>query len=501
LISGQSLPKAALPSPATFSVLLNENENARFKSDWLILKEIASRKNINFSIRTIPDNQYGKMLSEVLSSGTIPDIVLKVWPEQITGFSSAGILLPISDYEHLMPNFQRYIQENNLKEELDALKDEKGKYYILPGFQREIQVQQWIYRKDLFDRYKIPTPKTYDDLYRALLILKEKFPSSKPISACWGGAHLFAMMGAGFGIPAGWNGDRLYDKVSDSWKYSPATRNWQEMVRFLAQCYKAGLLDPDVFTQEPDLYYKKLVDNTSFVTVTWISSGFSKWDQQLADNGYPQAIWEPLMVLKSPVGIQALPGVSRFRKGTVLPVRVIREPYFRRLLEFLDWIYYSNEGQILATWGVAGTTFSIMNNTRSYLPTIRSTANPGALLEPGRDFGLAIVWDLCELPDFEDSKKPPKIAKFLNDVLSKNLTEKLAPTLTLSLESINALKVFSGDIQAYSNEMLKSFITGQADIDKDWNAYVATLEKMGFREMEKIWNVAWKGSRDALKKR
>jgi hypothetical protein len=122
-------------------------------------------------------------------------------------------------------------------------------------------------------------------------------------------------------------------------------------------------------------------------------------------------------------------------------------------------------------------------------------------LEPGRDFGLAIVWDLCELPDFEDSKKPPKIAKFLNDVLSKNLTEKLAPTLTLSLESINALKVFSGDIQAYSNEMLKSFITGQADIDKDWNAYVATLEKMGFREMEKIWNVAWKGSRDALKKR
>jgi putative aldouronate transport system substrate-binding protein len=481
--------------------LLNENENAHYKPDWLILKEIADRKNITFSIKAIPDGQYGKSLLEILKSGTIPDIVLKVWPEQIAEYSSAGILLPISDYEHLMPNFQRYVRENNLRQEIEALKDENGKYYVLPGYQREIQVQQWIYRKDLFDAYSIPAPQTYDDLYKALLVLKEKYPASKPISACWGGAHLFAMMGASFGIPAGWNGDRFYERASDTWKYSPATKNWQEMIRFLAKCYKAGLLDPDIFTQDPDSFYKKLVDNTSFVTVTWVSSGFSRWNRLLADNGFPRAVWDPLMVPKSPVGIQALPSVNRFKKGTILPARVLREPYFRRLLEFLDWIYYSDEGRVLAVWGVEGITFSTSKGTKSYLPSIRSTANPRAALEPNKDFGLAIVWDLCELPDFEDSKKPPEISKFLNEVLIKNLTEKIAPALSLSLENTNALHVFSSDIQAYSNDMLKAFVTGKADIDKDWNVYIATLEKKGVREMENIWNNAWKGNRDALKKR
>ncbi len=496
-----ALPSGAkLPEPISFSVLLNEKEGIGFKPDWLILKEIERRKNVHFSVRAVPDSAYGKALPEVLGSGNIPDIVLKVWPEQVVSFAASGLLLPISDYEYLMPNYTRYIRDNGLEEEVDKHRDENGKYYVLPGFQREIQVQQWIYRKDLFDRYGIPAPATYDELFKALVFLKEKYPESRPISACWGGAHLFAMMGSGFGIPAGWNGDRLYDPKTDSWIYAPGTKNWQEMFRFLARCYKAGLLDPDIFTQEPELFYRKLVDGSTFVTVSWISSGFDNWNKQLAGNGYPGGTWAPLMVPRSTVGIQALPGVARFRKGTAIPVRVIREPYFRRLIEFLDWIYYSEEGRSLAVWGVEGTTYSVSGGKKEYLPSIRSFTHPDAKGEIGRDFGLNVVFDLCEVPDFEDAKKPPEIADFLNKVLARKVTEKLSPTLTLSADDLDTIRVFGAELTNYVSGMIRAFITGSSDIDRGWKEYAANLEKKGSRKMEKIWNDAWKSRPNALKK-
>jgi putative aldouronate transport system substrate-binding protein len=499
-LGAQATAITRLPEPVTFSMLLNDKEGTSYRPDWLVMKEIERRKNVRFSVRAAPDGSYGKTLAEVLGSASIPDIVLKVWPEQLASAAAAGLLLPISDYEHLMPNYNRYIRDNGLEEEIDKLRDENGKYYVLPGFQREIQVQQWIYRKDLFDRYGIPAPASYEELFRALVLLKEKFPASRPLSACWGGAHLFAMMGSGYGIPAGWNGDRLYDWKTDSWIYAPATKNWQEMFRFLARCYKAGLLDPEVFTQDPERYTRKLLDGSSFVTVTWISSGFDNWNKQLAGNGFPGAVWVPLMVPKSTIGIQALPGVARFRKGATIPVRVIREPYFRRLLDFLDWIYYSEEGRNLAVWGVEGTTYSVPGGKKEYLPTIRSFLHPEGKGETGRDFGLNTVFDLCEVPDFEDAKKPPEIVDFLNKVLARKLTEKSAPSLNLPSEDLETIRIFSAELTNYVNGMIQAFVTGKSDLDRDWKEYQSALEKNGSRKLEKIWNDAWKGRPNANKK-
>jgi putative aldouronate transport system substrate-binding protein len=487
----QTVSKTA-NDPLSFSVLCNSKEGTEFRADWLVVQEIARRKNVRLNVRPVPDNVYGKILGEVMSSSDIPDILLKIWPEQAASYAAAGILLPISDYEYLMPNLTRYIRENGLQGEVDKLRDESGKYHVLPGYQREIQVQQWIYRKDLFDKFGLSTPATYDELFQALVFLKGKYPESLPISACWGGAHLFAIMGANFGIAAGWNGDRFYDAKADRWVYSPATAGWKEMVRFLGKCYRAGLLDPEVFTQDPPPYYQKLVDGRTFVTVTWISSGFSTWNRQLAENGIAGGFWAPLMVPTSTVGIQALPAVNRFRKGAVVAARVIREPTFRKLIDFLDWIFYSQEGRDLGVWGVEGTTYLVSGGRKAFLPTIKSFAHPEASLDGGRDFGLNVMFDLCEVPDFEDAKKPPEIVDFLERTLSRNLTARMDPGLTLSANDLDTIKVFSDGLSSYVGGMIKSFVTGTADIDGGWKEYMNNLERKGSTTMEKIWNDAWR---------
>lgn len=481
--------------PLVFSMLYNDKDAAPLKADWLVLSEINKKKNISFKIKTGPDSNYLPSLDAALNSADVPDILLKVWPATMAPYAAAGRLVPINNYEYLMPNYMNYIKTNGLKEEVDALRDKNGNYYVLPGFQREIQVQQWIYRRDLFEENKISMPATYDELYSALTSLKRLYPDSNPITACYGGAHLFAMMGAGYGIPSGWNGNRMYDSATGSWVYAPKTKNWQEMYRFLHKCYANGLLDPDVFTQDPDAYTKKLTSGKSFVTVTWISSGFSAWNAQLAEKGIKSGYWAPLAVPKSTVGIRALPAVDRFRKGTAISINAAAKPYFKDLIAFLDWIYYSDEGRSLAVWGKEGITYEVKNGNKTYLPSIKTSKNPSGLLDAGRDFGLNIFFDLCEVQDFEESKKPPEIVEFLNTSLARKDTMKPYPTLTLGSAEQDTINLITKNLDNYVTVMVKKFIVGEADIETEWSSYIATLEKMGLSALEGIWNDAWKAKR------
>ena len=476
-------------------MLYNDRDTVPLRKDWLVLSEIAKRKNITFKITTGPDSKYLPSVYAAINSADVPDIILKVWPAEVVPFASTGQLLPINKFEYLLPNYMNYLKNSDLRKEIDALRDKNGNYYILPGFQREIQVQQWVYRQDLFEMHKIGEPRSYDELYNALVTLKSIYPNSRPLTACYGGSHLFAMMGAGNGIPSGWNGNRMYNELADSWVFAPRTRNWREMYRFLHKCYTAGLLDPDIFTQDPNSFIRKLTNGTSFVTVTWISSGFSLWNNQLEDAGIKSGVWVPMMVPQSTVGIKALPSVDRFRKGAAITANAAAKPYFKDLMAFLDWIYYTEEGRTLAVWGTEGTTYDIKNGKKAYAKTLKTSKNPLGTLDPARDFGLNTMFDLCEVPDFEDSKKPAEIVAFLNDSLSQKLTLKSYPTLTLGSTEQNSINIFAKSLDEYVDLMVKQFITGEADIDLDWSVYLSTLGKLGSNSLESIWNNAWKNQK------
>jgi len=324
-----------------------------------------------------------------------------------------------------------------------------------------------------------------------LVVLKEIYSDTTPITACWGGAHLLAMMGAGYGIPAGWNGTRHYNDEEDRWQFSPATENYRELYRFLSRCYEAGILDPAVFTQSDEDFYNKVQDGRALVTVTWITSGFSSWNEKLAENGFPDGEWAPLPVPESTVGITALPAVDRFRKGLVVPSRVANEPYFEDLLAFLDWAVYSDEGMTLTTWGVEGVTFEDTSDGKAFLADIKTPKNPEGTLDITKEYGLATLFDLNENEEFEDYKKPPEIVAFLERSLRAGDTAEMAPPLQLDTNSIEAIRVIDEKITPYVAETSQGFVTGELDIDEDWDAYVLELEKRGYRTLEEIWSAAW----------
>ena len=491
LLVGCVAQPATKPAPVTFSVLYNERKTSPLKEDWLILQEYKKRQNVTLNVRSGDDANYGKDLTQVLESGNIPDIVLKAYPDAIESYASTGILLPFSDYENLMPNFKAYIQKHNLQGELDKLRLKNGKYYILPGYQRQIQVQQWMYRRDLFAKHNLGVPKTYDELFDALVALKKLYPDSTPITASWSGAHLFAMMGAGYGIPAGWAGTSYYNAEENRWQFSPATDNYRELYRFLNRCYAAGILDPALLTQSEAEYNQKLEDGRALVTVTWITSGFAPWNKKLSANGIPGGEWAALPVPESTIGIKALPAVDPFRKGLVVPASVTDKPYFKDLLKFLDWAVYSDEGMTLTTWGVEGTTFTNTAAGKAFAPNIATPKNPGGTLNITTDYGLDTLFNLNENQEFEDYKKPPEVVTFLQNSLAAKEAAALKPRLKLDANAVEALRVIDEKMAPYVDKSMRAFITGELSIDSDWDNYIGELEKRGSKTVEEIWNAAW----------
>lgn len=485
----QIFPKA---EPTVFSVLYNDRKTTPFQKNWRILDEYKTRKNVVLDVRLGDDADYEKAIIQTLESGNLPDIILKVYPKSIESYANAGILLPFSDYEKLLPNYMTYIKNHNLQAEVDKLRLNNGKYYILPGYQRNIQVQQWIYRRDVFEKNNLAMPTTYDELFNSLVALKKIYPKTTPITATWGGAHLFAMLGAGYGIPAGWAGTSFYNATENRWQFSPATENYKEMYRFLNRCYQAGILDPAIFTISEADFIKKLGDGSALVTVTWVSSGFGTWNAQLKENGFPDGEWAALPVPTSTIGIKALPAVDPYRKGLIVPSRVINESYFEELLKFLDWAVYSDEGMTLTTWGVQSFTFENTASGKAFLPNIKTPKNPAGTIDISKEYGFSMLFNLNEDTEFEDYKRPPEIVEFLiASQKAKDATE-MAPQLKLSTQALEAIRIINENINPYVADASTKFITGELSIEKDWDGYVTELQKRGFQTLEEIWNDAWK---------
>ena len=274
-------------------------------------------------------------------------------------------------------------------------------------------------------------------------------------------------------------------------KSAPATKNYQMLLRFLNECYVAGILDPEIFTQSFEYYIKKIEEGNALMTVTWISSGFGTWNAKLIENGFPNGEWAALPVPVSTMGIKALPAVDPFRKGLIVPARVKDEPYFEDLLRFLDWAVYSEEGMTLTTWGVEGVTFENTSTGKVFMPDIQTPKNPEGNLDMTAAYGLDTLFDLNENAEYEDYKKPAEIVEFLERSLNAAETAAISPNLALSPDSAEAASLIEEKIVTYVNDATMKFITGELDIDEDWAGYLQSLESAGLQTLEEIWNTSW----------
>jgi len=485
--------------PVTFGMLYRDHPNYPLKEDWLIFQQLKSNQNVSFDITSAPLSDWDAQKSLIISAGDAPDLITVTYPGQETQFVAGGALLPISDYVQYMPNFQQKVKDWGLGDYVENLRQADGKYYMLPGFYQSPQPQySMVIRKDAWDAAGVTEdPATWDDFKADLEKVKAAHPDGWAYSDRWSttnntplGATLnFAA--PNFNTMAGWGfGNGLwYDQDSKKFEYAPTTQGYKDLVGYFADLVAAGLLDPESVTQDDETAVQKFTSGES-QTIAGNTQEINTYRTSFADAG-TDAELRLIRVPAGPGGDNVAAG-SRTASGFMLSSKVKDKPYFQALLQFVDWLYYSDEGLEFAKWGVEGTTFTKDGGKRALAADVDwNGLNPGGTKLLNADFGFSNgVFMLANGSSDEEvmSMSSDEVVEFVESMADKTELP-LAPTAPLDEMAQEQVTLLQSALNDSVVQNTAAFILGKRPMS-DWDAWLGELKGLNVDQYVETYNQA-----------
>jgi putative aldouronate transport system substrate-binding protein len=474
--------------PLEIGLLYRDHPNYPLKDDWAILDRFEKDHNVTFDIQSVPLADWEQKRSLLISSGDAADLIPSTYAADVETLTSGGALLAVSDYLDYLPNFQDKVEKWGLQEDLDRLRQADGKFYVLPGLLETPKPGYSIaIRADWWEDAGLEDPETWDEFADQLEVIKEEHPElDYPYTERWsinGPMEATLQAAAGnFGTEAGWGyGDGVTWNGSE-YEYTGASEGYKELVSYFADLVDRGLLDPEGLTQEDDPAKAK------FTTGKVAAIGTN--DQELVvyrtgfeEAGDKEAKLKEIVVPAGPAGniMDATTG-GRFESGIALSSSAAERDDFVALLQFVDWLYYSDEGLEFAKWGIEGETYTKdADGTRTLADDVDwSGLNPGAPKLLNTDFGFYNgVWSLAHgsTEDLIKSTLKPEVQEFLDAMNQKDVAEK-GPGIAMDEMQREEASLLQTNLQDLVMTATSQFILGDRPLD-EWDAYVAELESAG----------------------
>lgn len=485
--------------PVEFSLMYRDHTNYPAQDDWSFFQHLKEDHNVTFSRTDIPMADFDQKKSLLIGSGEATDIISSTYGGSETQFISGGTILPVSSYFHYMPHLQQKIEDWGLQADLENKRQADGRIYHLPGL-REVPDVQYsvVIREDLWERAGITEdPATWDEFQEHLQLVLEANPElDYAMSDRWTDSttlgSLLNVMAVNYGTAAGWGyANTHYDEAAGAYVFTGATEEYRELVSYAAGLIEAGTLDPEI-TQNDDQAVQKFISGRS-AAISGNTQTLVEYRTKFADADKGDV---PIRLISIPGGPDGsnLPS-GRFTSGLMISSKAAEQPYFKALLQLVDWLYYSDEGLEFAQWGIEGETFTrgadgarVLNEDIAW-----SSINAGAPKLLNADYGYSNGVFLLANGSSKDlvlSMMTEEIADWTETQLDGKEQLPTAPAAQLDeieLEQTSLLQTQLSDaVQAATAE----FITGQRSIQDDWDAYVAEVESLGAGQLIDTVNAA-----------
>jgi len=496
---------ASAEEPLEITLALSEASLQPILQDTANIKFIQEKFGIHINLQPIPSSDYSAKMASFFSTNDLPDVLAGASLSTFQGIEDIDeMLVDLYDYRDCLPTYLGLIEADdriNATRTYETLEEDGSKSLYL---MRDLEYNRidiapiGQIRKDLLDEQGIEMPKDWDELYAAMLKIKEKHPEVTFFSSRGGtnrliGALAYPMGSGGFGTFDSTRG-MYYEKDTDKWTYGPVQEAFKPVIQYLANAWKDGLIDPDYATCTRDELWEKITtgkvayfkDNNSFLARVF-QPAFDA-----AGQGWKMVIVPPLA--NKVTTTRELRYERDWSDGIVISKKC---PEVERVLKMLDWCF-TEEGVKVMNFGIEGETYymdeaghpmvvdSILEQTKDAVDqfnAIQSILGVGCWAwTPYIDEGTylqtsgQLFIDLGEeirgyteagLIDFK-----PLVPSFTTEE-----NEKVAE-LELRLTTI-----FDSQIDA--------FITGARSMD-EWDAFVTELNNNGVAELEEIFNTAYK---------
>jgi putative aldouronate transport system substrate-binding protein len=465
----------------TFSVLYNNHPNYPLKTDWLFWSELGKRTNIKLDPVAVPLSDYEQKRSVLIGAGDAPLIIPKTYHPAENSYVSSGAILPVSDYLDLMPNFKEKIEKWKLQPEIDTLRQADGKFYLLPGVHEKPWADYSLaVRTDILEQLNLEIPKTWDEVYTMLKAMKQAHPALYPFSDRWSkptpGGPLFGQLGAAYGAPGGWTYQHAtWDADAKKYFYTGASDQYKGWVEYLAKLVSEKLMDPESFTQDDDIARQKLANGKSFVISSNAQTLVNDYRKDLAAT-LPGA---KLVKIPQPIGpMGEINPSSRLENGIMISTKAKDSKNFVAMMQFVDWLWYSDEGQVFARLGVEGTTMVKGASGPELSPNVDMVGlHPQAPKHLQKDFGfgngvfayggkpeLVQAFFSTEEKEFQAVMNARKQAAFVTP-----------PPAPFTDEEREQATLWETGLKDYVFQQTLKFILGQRPLS-EWDAYKTELK-------------------------
>lgn len=488
----------------TYSLMYSDHENYPYNKDWRLWSAIQEKTNVTFDLATTARTEYENQKSLLVNSGDAPYIIPKTYDE--SAFVSTGQIVAVSDWVQYMPNFTKAIKDWGMEEDLKAKMKDDGKYYVLPGMW-EIAGggYSYIIRKDVFEAAGVDVEGqqanwTYDDFAAAMMKVKEFTGKPYVFSDQSKGESTLNIAAIQYGVTGGWgiaNG-LVYDHDKQQFNFADASDDFKKYLEFFNKLVSDKIMDPESFTQEDDIAKAKFFQGDSLV-INGNYQVMSDFKSKMAD---PKS---ELYMITAPGGPKGKlqNETSRLENGVMISKNALDglgEEGFIKMLRFVDWLWYSNEGQTLSLWGVEGETYTkdaednIVLNKDIYFNGL----NEGATKQLNVDYGFANgVFAYGGDTKLKMSKMSEGEKDYTNRTQTTREPRKLAPPIMGSIEETEQMNLISTPLIDYVKTMTLKFITGQESLDK-WDSYKAQVEANGSTRYTEMANDIFQKTKSLL---
>lgn len=252
-----------------------------------------------------------------------------------------------------------------------------------------------------------------------------------------------------------------------------------------------GLLDKESFTQDDDQAVQKFVTGKSFIingNSQTVVRHRTDMDKTLGEGKYAIS---KITVPGGPAG-QLMSG-SRLENGVMISSKVKESEHFKAILQFIDWLYYSDEGQEFANWGVEGVTYTKEGGVRKLMDDINYNGlNPKGTkdlrIEHGFSGGVFAYGGTTELLQSMFSEEEQQFQKSMSETKT---VVKPEPPIPYSVEERERVTLLSTPLKDYTDQNTLKFILGDRDL-AEYDKFVQELDSQGVGQYLEIANKTYK---------
>ncbi|GGR70353.1 sugar ABC transporter substrate-binding protein [Streptomyces humidus] len=480
----------------SFSILHNNNPIYPMKDGWLFWQEVTKRTGITLKPVAVPLSDYEKKRSVLIGAGDAPFLIPKTYHPSEVAFVSSGAILPVSDYVHLMPNFLDKVRKWKLEPELDSIRQSDGKYYLLPGLHEKVKSGYSLsFRTDVLEQLGLNLPTTWDQVYDVFKAIKAEHPDKYPFSDRWStntpfpAAALLSYLGQAHGVKAGWTYDNLsFDTKAGEFVFTGATDAYRQVVEYLRRLVAEKLMDPESFTQTDDEAVQKLLGEKSFA----ISANPQELVQNYRYNLGKQVKGAKIEMVPVPLGPAGpvVMGGARLENGVMISTKALKSDTFVAMMQFVDWLWYSDEGQRFAKWGVQGTTYTYSGGRYKLEPGISLMgSNPGAPKDLQKDYGFfngvftyGGSWALVSSSFSTDERR-------FQDAMAQREQLPIDPAHPLQSVEQEQASLWDTPLRDHVTQNTLKFVLGKRPLS-DWGDYVTELKAKNMDRLVGLHNTA-----------